>query len=438
VAAGTDLGRRRFFRQVAGELVQSAAAVVGAATLLQRESAQAAAAILEPGTSVLAGRPAAAAAGGFRTAFRWDGPRLLIVDQRKLPDELVEFEARSVADVAYAIRDMVVRGAPAIGQVAAIGVALTANRLRTTKPYARQATIRGAASGLRQTRPTAVNLGWAIDRMLARYEAIGMLGEDGDAIADALWAEAEAIVFEATDAHGRLATAGAAALPDVGDRPLQLLTHCNTGPLAGGQFGTALGVVQVAHHAGRPLHVWVDETRPFLQGARLTTWELAHAGVPHTLIADSAAGSLLAGGRVDAVLVGADRIVANGDAANKVGTYPLAVLAARHGVPFYVCAPLTSVDAATPDGAAIPIESRSPDEITHVRGQRIAPDGTEALNPSFDVTPAELITGIVTEAGVLRPPYDPAIADALERERDRRVPAPAYAGFLADETTGGG
>jgi methylthioribose-1-phosphate isomerase len=439
-AEDVDLGRRRFFRQFAGELAQTAATVVGAASLLQRESAQAAAAILEPGATSGAGvvDPAGLAAGGFRTAFRWDGPRLLLVDQRKLPDELVEFEARSVADVAYAIRDLIVRGAPAIGQVAAIGLALTANRLRTTKPYARQATIRGAASGLRQTRPTAVNLGWAIDRMLARYAAVGMLSEDGDAVADALWAEAEAIVFEATDAHGRLATAGAAVLPVVGDRALELLTHCNTGPLACGQYGTALGVVQAAHHAGRQLHVWVDETRPVLQGARLTAWELGQAGVPHTIIADGAAGSLLAAGRVDAILVGADRIAADGDTANKVGTYPLAVLAARHGVPFYVCAPLTSVDIATPTGSAIPIEQRSPDELTHLRGQRIAPSGSEAYNPAFDITPAELISGIVTDEGVLRPPYGPAIAAAAERERDRRMPPPPYAGFEPDARAGSG
>jgi methylthioribose-1-phosphate isomerase len=268
--------------------------------------------------------------------------------------------------------------------------------------------------------------------MLARFEAIGTLNEDGDAVADALRAEAEAIVFEATDDHGRLATFGAAALPVVEDRPLQLLTHCNTGPLACGQYGTALGVMTVAHHAGRELHVWVDETRPYLQGARLTAWELAQAGVPHTLIADVAAGSLFAAGRVDAVLVGADRIAANGDTANKVGTYPLAVLAARHGVPFFVCAPLTSVDPKAPDGTAIPIENRSPDEVTHVRGRRVAPEGTEAFNPAFDLTPAELIGGIVTDEGVLRPPYAPALAAALERSRERRVHPPAYPGLVGD------
>jgi methylthioribose-1-phosphate isomerase len=241
-------------------------------------------------------RPGGAAGVGAptgRTAFRWDGDRL--IDDRPAigcPGAR-EYEARSAADVAHAIRDMIIRGAPAIGQVAAIGLALSANRLRATKPYARKASLRGAASGLKHTRPTAVNLAWAVDRMLARFEAIGTLNEDGGVVADALWAEAQAIVFEATDDHGRLATFGAELLPDVGDRPLRLLTHCNTGPLACGQFGTALGVVQVVHHAGRAVHVWVDETRPYLQGARLTAGS-RQAGV-HT-IADVAAASPRRGG----------------------------------------------------------------------------------------------------------------------------------------------
>jgi methylthioribose-1-phosphate isomerase len=410
-----DLARRRFFRQFAGEIAQTAATVVGVATALQRTTAEAAAVMLDPKTGAvrLASYPAdAELAGGFRTAFRWDGPRLLMIDQRKLPHELVEYEARSAADVSFAIRDMIIRGAPAIGQVAAIGLALTANRLRDAKPFARQAAVRGAANGLKMTRPTAVNLAWAVDRMLRRFNTLADSTEDGDVIADALWREAESIVYEATEAHGRLAEAGAAVLPDVGDRPLQLLTHCNTGPLACGQFGTALGVIQVAHHAGRALHVWVDETRPYLQGARLTTWELEQAGVEHTLIADVAAASLLAAGKVDAILVGADRIAANGDTANKVGTYPLAVLAARHGVPFFVCAPLTTIDPGTPDGDAIPIEQRSPNEVTRFRDEDVAPRGTSAWNPAFDVTPADLITAIVTDAGVLRPPFDLPIAAA--------------------------
>ncbi len=298
---------------------------------------------------------------------------LYLVDQRRLPDELVEYQCRSAGEVAYAIREMVVRGAPAIGQVAAIGLAISAEHQRDGRPYARKATIRGTANALINARPTAVNLRWAVERVLARFTEVGELSEDGDAIADAMRAEADAIVWEATTDHGRLAEFGLAVLPEPDDRPVRILTHCNTGPLACGQFGTALGVVQAAHHAGRAVHVWVDETRPYLQGARLTTWELAQAGVSHTLLPDVAAGSLLAAGEVDVVLVGADRIAANGDTANKVGTYPLAVLAARHGVPFYVCAPTSSVDLATADGSAIPIEERAPGRGSRVPGRADRP-----------------------------------------------------------------
>ena len=224
------------------------------------------------------------------------------------------------------------------------GSRISAENQRDGRPYARKATIRGSANALINSRPTAVNLRWAVERVMARYAEVGELSDDGDAIADAMRAEADAIVFEATTDHGRLAGFGLEILPTPDGRPVRILTHCNTGPLACGQYGTALGVVQAAHHAGREVHVWVDETRPYLQGARLTTWELAQAGVPHALLPDVAAGHLMAGGEVDVVLVGADRVAANGDTANKVGTYTLAVLAARHGIPFYVCAPTSSVD----------------------------------------------------------------------------------------------
>jgi methylthioribose-1-phosphate isomerase len=259
---------------------------------------------------------------------------------------------------------------------------------------------------------------------MAAFEATTEAGGTGPEIAAAMRAEADRIVAEATDDHGSLAEHGLAALPDVGDRELRILTHCNTGPLACGQFGTALGVVQAAHSAERPLHVWVDETRPYLQGARLTAWELAQAGVPHTLIPDVAAASLMAAGKVDVILVGADRVAANGDVANKVGTYPLAVLAARHGIPFYVCAPISSVDLETPNGDGISIEERSAAEVTEIRGQRIAPAGTAVWNPAFDITPAELITAIVTEEGVLRAPYAPALQAAADARAARRGPPP--------------
>ncbi len=439
-ADGADLGRRRFFRQFAGELFNGAAGVVGAAQALQRASADAAGAILDPGS--VAGHEVPAlpppAPTGFRTPFRESPGLLHIIDQRKLPDVLEEYTARSAAEVGFAIREMIVRGAPAIGSVAALGLALTANKARTTRPYARRATLRGAANALINSRPTAVNLRWAVERVMAAYAAVGDLSEDGDAIADAMRAEADTIVFETTEDHGRLAAFGLEALEFPEDRPLRILTHCNTGPLACGQFGTALGVVQAAHHAGRAVHVWVDETRPYLQGARLTAWELAQAEVPHTLIADMAAGHLMARGEVDVVIVGADRIAANGDIANKVGTYTLAVLAARHRIPFYVAAPVSSVDLATPDGTAIPIEERKASEVLFVRGVRIAPPDTDVRNPSFDVTPAELVTGIATDEGMIRAPYEDGLAAAVASREQRRAVAPRFgdwagAGAVAGE-----
>jgi methylthioribose-1-phosphate isomerase len=428
------MGRRRFFRAFGVELINTAATVAGAAQALQQASAEAAGAILNPeGTAARLGAGSSATAAGvgiaaiagagatgFRTPFREDGGVLYLIDQRKLPDELIEYPCRSAGEVSFAIREMIVRGAPAIGQVAAIGLAMAAEGQRDGRPYARKATLKGSANALINARPTAVNLRWAVERVLARYEEIGELSEDGDAIADAMRAEADAIVWEATVDHGRLAEFGQAILPvPFAEGPIRILTHCNTGPLACGQYGTALGVVQVAHHAGRSVHVWVDETRPYLQGARLTTWELAQAGVPHALLPDVAAGSLMAGGEVDVILVGADRIAANGDTANKVGTYPLAVLARRHGIPFYVCAPTSSIDPETPDGKGIEIEERSADEVLSVRGVRIAPPGTDVRNPAFDVTPAELITGIVTEEGVVGAPYDENLARAIADARAR-------------------
>ncbi len=428
VTEGADLARRRFFRQFAGDVFQGAATVVGAAQALQRVSAEAASAILDPASyTATDGSAPPAGPTGFRAAFRESSGVLHIVDQRKLPDALEEFDAKNAAQVGYAIREMIIRGAPAIGQAAAIGLALTAQANSSTRPYARRATLRAAANVLRNARPTAINLGWAVDRVMAAYDGLGDLSEDGDAIAAAMRAEADAIVFEATEDHGRLARFGVEELVFPDERPLRLLTHCNTGPLACGQFGTALGIVQVAHHDGRAVHVWVDETRPYLQGSRLTAWELAQAGVPHTLIPDVAAGYLMAGGEVDTVIVGADRIAANGDVANKVGTYPLAVLAARHGIPFYVAAPMSSVDLRTATGADIPIEERAPNEVLAFRGVRVAPPDTEVRNPAFDVTPAELITGIVTDEGVLRAPYEQSLPEAATRRADRRAASPGFA-----------
>jgi methylthioribose-1-phosphate isomerase len=431
------LGRRRFFRAIADDAVRTAASLAGAAGALRATTQEMAGGLLASagapgGTPAAAGAPGPSPAG-FRGAFRLEGDRLILLDQRRLPDQLVEVGCESAADIAQAIREMVIRGAPALGQVAAAGLALAANRAVDAKPYARRAILRGSANALVNAHPAAVSIRWATNRMLACHSAVGELLDDGAAVADALHAEAEAIISEAAIDHSVLARHGADLVPHPDGRPLRLLTHGATGALAGGHVGTALGVAMVLASDGRDVHVYVGETRPWLHGARLAAWELAKAGVPHTLLSDAAAGWLIASGDVDAVLVGADRIAANGDTANTIGTYPLAVLAARHGVPFLVVAPTATLDGATPDGSAIATEMRSPGEVLGFAGRRIAPAGTTALNPSFDITPAELITAIVTEAGVLRPPYGPAIEQTVA-ERERRHPAPMPQAAIARPT----
>ena len=299
--------------------------------------------------------------------LRLEPDRVVLLDQRRLPLEEVELECRTAADVAEAIRVLAVRGAPAIGVAAAYGYALAA---------ASGEDLDEADHVLRSSRPTAVNLAWALDRMH-----------------DDPSAEHARRIHRDEVARCRAMAAHAAALLVPGTRAL---THCNAGGLATGGYGSAVGALLAAWEAGLLRHVWVDETRPLLQGARLTAWELEQAGIPSTVIADGAAGSLMAAGDVDCVVTGADRIAANGDTANKIGTYPLAVLARHHGVPMYIVAPTSTLDPATPDGGAIPIEERDPAEIT---------SRFPARNPAFDVTPAELISAIVTEAGVHRPPY---------------------------------
>jgi methylthioribose-1-phosphate isomerase len=314
---------------------------------------------------------------------RLDDDRVLVLDQRRLPDEEVELECRSAADVADAIRSLAIRGAPAIGIAAAYGYALAA---------ARGEDLDAAEAVLAGSRPTAVNLTWALARMRAAGQVLGPTAK-----ADGLAREARAIHREEVERCVRMA-GHAASLLDGGTRAL---THCNTGGLATGGYGTALGALRRAWDDGLVERVLVDETRPLLQGARLTAWELEAAGIPHVVIADAAGGALMAAGEVDCVLTGADRIAANGDTANKIGTYALAVLASRHELPFYVVAPTSSVDLDAATGAEIPIEDRDPAEVT---------PRFPALNPAFDVTPAELITAIVTEEGVHRPPYSHSLA----------------------------
>jgi methylthioribose-1-phosphate isomerase len=329
------------------------------------------------------------------------GPVVEGFDQMRFP--LLEdhgFRAETVDEVADAIRRLAVRGAPLLGLTAAFGMALAAYRARMRGEDMRESVAKAGAL-LVATRPTAVNIRWAASRLEAVMAGVG----DAD-LPEALLREARAIEREDAEACSAMGWFGASLIPVGGN----VLTHCNTGMLCTAGIGTALGVLWCAHLAGRGIHVLVDETRPLLQGARLTAWELQQMGVPFTVIADGAAGSLMARGLVDAVVVGADRIAANGDVANKVGTYPLAVLAARHGVPFFVAAPTSTVDRSTASGDDIAIEERDPEEVTHAFGTRIAPEGAAALNPAFDVTPAELIAAIVTERGVVRTPYDDGLA----------------------------
>lgn len=332
-------------------------------------------------------------------AVDWSRGAVRLVDQRRLPQRLRFLHCRTVDALVEAIRTLAVRGAPSLGVAGAYGVALAA------RTEADRRAVRSAARRIAEARPTAVNLAWGVDRALRAWADAGG-GSEG---ADAALAEARRLAGEEVARNRRMGAQGAGLLP----ARARVLTHCNTGGLACVAYGTALGVVRAAHEAGKRPEVWVDETRPLLQGARLTAWELDRLGIPGRLVADAAAGSLMARGLVDAVLVGADRIAANGDTANKIGTYALAVLAAHHGVPFYVVAPTSTVDLATPAGDAIRVEERPADEVTGFGGVRVAPAGFPAHNPAFDVTPADLVSGIVTDAGVAHPPYPPALRAAL-------------------------
>jgi methylthioribose-1-phosphate isomerase len=324
-----------------------------------------------------------------------------MIDQRLLPGREVIRTYRDYRGVARAIRTMVIRGAPAIGVAAAMGVAIA---IRGSSGARARHRFQRAASELKATRPTAVNLVWAVNRMGRVLEA--SLELDAARLYRRMRAEAIAIWEEDVAANRMLGRNGAALL----DSPVNVLTHCNAGALATAGYGTALGIVRAAREAGKEVRVFADETRPFLQGSRLTAWELRKDHVPVTIIADNMAASLLRAGTVDCVIVGTDRTAANGDVANKVGTYPLAVIAQRHHVPFYVAAPLSSIDLACASGDEIPIERRPSRELTEFGGKPIAPKGVDVFNPAFDVTPAELVTAIITERGIAYPPFGESLA----------------------------
>ncbi len=323
-----------------------------------------------------------------------------LIDQTRLPTEEVYIECRTIEEVADAIRTMRVRGAPAIGVTAAMGLALGAQTIQAETFKEFFAALEGMGSLLMRTRPTAVNLAWGVRRLLHLARKARDLPLPG--IKAALVAEARAMQAEDIRINRAMGQHGQGLLPE----QARVLTHCNAGGLATAGYGTAVGVIRAAAEGGKRIMVWVDETRPLLQGARLTAWELQRAGIPATLITDNMAGHFMARGQVDVVVVGADRIARNGDVANKIGTYSVALLARAHGIPFYVAAPISTLDLDLTDGSQIPIEERAPDEVTHIGGRQVAPAGIRVANPAFDVTPASFVDAIITERGVARAPYD--------------------------------
>ncbi len=331
--------------------------------------------------------------------LEWTDSGVRFIDQTKLPTEETYVTCKTYTQVADVIRNMVVRGAPAIGVAAAMGIALGVKNSKAENGGDLKHEFDQICDVIGKTRPTAVNLFWAIKRMRDKFEMLRVrpLAQ----IKQALVEEAQRMHAEDIAANQAMGRHGATLMPASGG----VLTHCNAGALATCGYGTALGVIRAAVEQGKKIHVYADETRPFLQGSRLTAWELMKDGIPTTVISDNMAGAMMKQGKINAIVVGADRIAANGDVANKIGTYSVAVLAKEHGIPFYVAAPLSTVDFETPDGSGIPIEQRDGKEVTHIAGRQMVPDGVEVENPAFDVTPAKYVTAIVTERGIARAPY---------------------------------
>ena len=361
-------------------------------------------------------------------AFRWQQRQLKLLDQRILPQKVHWKTCRRWQDVAQGIQQMVVRGAPAIGVCTAYGIVLAAASLRTQSPTQVQKGLEQAAQGLLKARPTAVNLRWALERMRGVWQDGSKSTKD---LIDRLEAEARQIEAEDLAANQTMGRLGAELIP----RQATVLTYCNTGSLATAGLGTAFGVIWTAFQEGKIRKVLASETRPYLQGARLTTWELQKEHIPFELITDNMAAHLMKTEKIDAILVGADRIAANGDAANKIGTYSLAVLAAHHQIPFYVVAPLSSIDRSAPTGESIPIEERSVEEVTTIRGQRITPKGTKARHPAFDVTPAAMITAIVTEQGIARAPLSESVPNLFSSGTSSASPSVSRAASPAAART---
>jgi methylthioribose-1-phosphate isomerase len=335
--------------------------------------------------------------------LEWTKQGVRFIDQTKLPTEEVYVTCTTHQQVADVIRNMVVRGAPAIGVAAAMGIALGVQNSKAENVADLKNDFDQICEIIRQTRPTAVNLFWAVQRMQEKFGTLRVrpVAQIKQALAD----EAQRMHAEDIAANQAMGRHGATLMPASGG----VLTHCNAGALATAGYGTALGVIRAAIEQGKKIHVYVDETRPFLQGSRLTAWELMKDGIPTTVISDNMAGAMMKQGKIGAIVVGADRIAANGDVANKIGTYTVAVLAKEHTIPFYVAAPISTVDLDTPDGSRIPIEQRNAREVTHIAGKQMVPDGVEIENPAFDVTPSKYVTAIITERGIARAPYEQSL-----------------------------
>jgi methylthioribose-1-phosphate isomerase len=340
--------------------------------------------------------------------IKWEGNLVKMLDQRRLPSKIQWYTCRGYRDVIDAIEKMVIRGAPAIGVAAAMGLALGASSIGTSSFAVFRNRFLQMAEKMRLARPTAVNLRWAVDRMMGLVE--DMAARSVREIRDALKEESNKILLEDIDINKQIGMNSLRLIPD----NATILTHCNAGSLATAGYGTALGVIRAAHDSGKKIQVIADETRPWLQGLRLTSFELMQDNIPVTVIADNAAGSLMRKKRIDLVVTGADRIAANGDVANKIGTYQVAVLARVHKIPFYVAAPLSTLDPGTDSGDGIPVEQRPLEEITRIGRVRLGPEGVPALNPAFDITPAKYVTAIITEAGILSPPFRTAIREATK------------------------
>ena len=440
-----DPNRRLFFRQVAKDAVASAGNVVGVAQSIQESSADAARELLgnrprnadgrEDGPGPAASRdaepdPLDASTAGWRAPFRWDGDVCRVVDQRRLPDLLIELELRGAADAVRAINDGAVVGAPVQAQVAAVTLALVAERTIASRAFARRATIRGAANAFRLARPGSGPMAAVLDRMVALVEA-GGLDTPGEEMARRLHAEAELIIGETVADHGALVGHLVAVLPARDDEPLRILVPGSTGAMGGGQFGTALSAVQTVHHSGRRVRALIPEGRPGFEGSRIATWELRQAGVAHAIVTDAAAPGLIAAGDVDVVLIAVDRVAANGDLIAPAGAYPLALAAAAAAVPFIACATTSAIDLALADAAGVTLEDGRPTPVLRAGGTRIPPDGTEVRNPLQDRVPASLVSALATEEGVLRAPFAPVIGAAVEGASARRASAPGYAALMA-------